>query len=187
MFKRALILALGLLAPVFVWASPSVEIETSYGKIILTLHHKKAPETVDNFLEYTRSGFYNGTIFHRVIPGFMIQGGGFTPDMAQKATRKPIKNEAGKSGLKNRRGSIAMARTSDPHSATAQFFINLVDNPSLDYSSSDGWGYAVFGEVTDGLEVIDRIAEVETGDQAGHGNVPRQPIIIKTIRILSEK
>jgi len=186
MLKRALILTIGLLVSAFVWASPSVEIETSHGKIVLVLHRENAPKTVANFLEYARDGFYNGTIFHRVIPGFMIQGGGFTPDMAQKATRNPVENEA-RSGLKNKRGSIAMARTNAPHSATAQFFINLVDNANLDYPSPDGWGYAVFGEVTEGLDVVDQIAAVETGNRAGHGDVPRQPVIIKIVRIISEE
>jgi cyclophilin family peptidyl-prolyl cis-trans isomerase len=164
----------------------TVRLETSAGNIILTLDRAKAPKTVENFLAYARAGFYNGTIFHRVIPGFMIQGGGFTPDMAQKATRDPIANEA-QNGLKNKRGSIAMARTSAPHSATAQFFINLVDNSNLDYPSFDGWGYAVFGQVTDGMTVVDKLAAVTTGNQGFHQNVPVEPIIIQSATILSDQ
>ncbi|MDR3351802.1 MAG: peptidyl-prolyl cis-trans isomerase [Zoogloeaceae bacterium] len=164
----------------------SVELETSQGKIVLELDAKKAPKTVENFLQYAREGFYNGTIFHRVIPGFMIQGGGFTPDMAEKPTRPPIENEA-KNRLKNQRGSIAMARLPDPHSASAQFFINLVDNRNLDFPSFDGWGYTVFGKVTEGMDVVDKIAKSATGRQGPHENVPREPIIIKSVSIISEE
>ncbi|MDR2636887.1 MAG: peptidyl-prolyl cis-trans isomerase [Zoogloeaceae bacterium] len=164
----------------------TVELQTSQGRIVLELNARKAPKSVENFLAYARSGFYNGVIFHRVIPGFMIQGGGFTPDMAQKTSRAPIENEA-KNGLKNKRGTIAMARTSDPHSASAQFFINLVDNDNLDYPSFDGWGYAVFGKVVEGMEVVDKIAAVDTGNVPPHQNVPKEPIIIQSTTILSEK
>ncbi|MDR2165713.1 MAG: peptidyl-prolyl cis-trans isomerase [Zoogloeaceae bacterium] len=183
--KRVLILAIGMLATACVWASPSVEIQTSMGRIVVSLDSEKAPKTVENFLTYVRAGFYGGTVFHRVIPGFMIQGGGFTPDMTQKATRASVENEA-RNGLRNRRGSVAMARTAHPHSATAQFFINLVDNASLDYPSPDGWGYAVFGEVAEGMDVVDRIAAVETGSKGGHRDVPGNPVIIKTVKVIPE-
>ncbi|MCL2022341.1 MAG: peptidylprolyl isomerase [Betaproteobacteria bacterium] len=168
------------------FAEPVVALETSQGQIVLELDSAKAPESVANFLEYVRSGFYNGTIFHRVIPGFMVQGGGFTPDMAQKATRSPIQNEAA-NGLKNLRGSIAMARTQDPHSATAQFFINVVDNANLDNPSFDGWGYAVFGKVTKGMEIVDKIVAVPTRNHGMHQNVPAEPIVIQSATIVSEK
>jgi peptidyl-prolyl cis-trans isomerase A (cyclophilin A) len=135
-----------------------IEMKTSLGKITLALDRAKAPKTVDNFVQYARDGFYDGTIFHRVIKNFMIQGGGYTPNMQKKQTREPIQNEA-KNGLKNRRGTIAMARLGDPHSATAQFFINHKDNPPLDYPSYDKWGYAVFGKVIEGISVVDAIAE----------------------------
>jgi len=166
-------------------AAPTVEFETSEGKITLELNADAAPKTTANFLDYVRSGFYDGTIFHRVIDGFMIQGGGFEPGMKQKPTRAPIPNEA-KNGLKNLVGTIAMARTQDPNSATAQFFINVVDNGSLDYPSPDGWGYAVFGKVTDGLETVMKIAKVRTTQKGYYGDVPAQDVIIRTARIVSE-
>jgi peptidyl-prolyl cis-trans isomerase A (cyclophilin A) len=189
MFYRLLFwvsLSFTLIVGARVFAEPSVALETSQGRIVLQLDSAKAPETVANFLEYVRSGFYKGTIFHRVIPGFMIQGGGFVPDMAQKATRSPIKNEAA-NGLKNLRGTIAMARTNNPHSATAQFFINVVDNANLDYPSFDGWGYAVFGKVTEGMAVVDKIVAVPTRNYGGHQDVPVAPILIKSVTILPEK
>ena len=167
-------------------AAPSVEMQTSLGKITLELNAAKAPKTVENFLNYARGGHYDGTIFHRVIDGFMIQGGGFGRDMSEKPTKAPIANEA-KNGLKNLRGSIAMARRSDPHSATAQFFINHRDNASLDYPSPDGWGYAVFGKVTKGMEVVDKIAKVKTGNRGIHQNVPAEPVVIESVKVLSEK
>lgn len=157
-------------------------IETSKGNIELELDADKAPLTVQNFVNYVNKGHYNGTIFHRVIPGFMIQGGGFTADMSQKATDTPIPCES-KNGLKNARGAIAMARTSNPHSATAQFFINVADNASLDYPSFDGWGYAVFGKVTRGLEVADAIVAVPTKSVGPHANVPAEPITINKVTI----
>ncbi|MET0066343.1 MAG: peptidylprolyl isomerase [Candidatus Thiodiazotropha sp.] len=157
--------------------------QTSQGDIHLSLDRDKAPVTVDNFVQYVRDGFYDGTIFHRVIKDFMIQGGGFTPDMEKKPTRDPIENEA-KNGLKNTRGSIAMARTSDPHSATAQFFINHKNNAFLDYPSRDGWGYAVFGEVTDGMDVVDRIAGQATGARNGMRDVPRETVSIDKVSIV---
>lgn len=138
---------------------PRVALETNHGTIVLELNPEKAPITVENFLDYVERGWYDGTVFHRVIDDFMIQGGGFTPDLQKKITRQPIENES-KNGLSNKRGTISMARTGDPHSATAQFFINLVDNDGLD-SSGSSWGYAVFGEIVEGLEVIDSIAKVE--------------------------
>jgi peptidyl-prolyl cis-trans isomerase A (cyclophilin A)/peptidyl-prolyl cis-trans isomerase B (cyclophilin B) len=159
-------------------------IETSMGTITLELDDAKAPETVANFVKYAKDGHYDGTIFHRVIDGFMIQGGGFTKDMNQKETRKPIRNEA-MNGLKNVRGTIAMARTMVVDSATSQFFINLVDNNFLDFQSPtpQGFGYAVFGKVTDGMSVVDAIAKVKTGFAGPHQNVPEVAIVIKKITI----
>ena len=160
-----------------------VEMKTSHGTILLSLEREKAPQTVDNFVQYVRDGFYNGTIFHRVIKGFMIQGGGYTPDMEKKATRPPIKNEA-QNKLSNLRGSIAMARTSAPHSATAQFFINHQDNTQLDFPSFDGWGYTVFGKVTEGMSVVDAIASLETGISKSMRDVPKQAVIIESMHIV---
>jgi cyclophilin family peptidyl-prolyl cis-trans isomerase len=161
---------------------PIVTLDTSLGKIKIQLKPDKAPITVDNFVKYVRAGHFDGTIFHRVIPRFMIQGGGFEPDMKQRTEtlRPPIKNEA-KNGLRNSRGTIAMARTNDPNSATAQFFINVVDNASLDFGMR-GAGYAVFGEVIEGMDVVDKIAAVSTGTKAGMGDVPQTPVLIKTAR-----
>lgn len=173
-----------LAAPAF--AAPTVEMTTSLGKIVVELNAEKAPKSVANFLQYARDGFYNGTIFHRVIPGFMIQGGGFDAKMHQKTTRAPIENEAA-NGLSNARGTIAMARTGFPHSATAQFFINHNDNRALDYPAHDGWGYAVFGKVKAGMDVVDRIAQVATTDFGPHQNVPQTPVIIQSVKILSDK
>jgi len=173
-----------LLATTLAAANPTVVLETSEGNISIELDEKAAPATTANFLEYVRSGFYDGTIFHRVIDGFMIQGGGFEAGMKQKDTRAPIKNEA-KNGLKNAVGTIAMARTSDPHSATAQFFINVADNTSLDYPSFDGWGYAVFGKVTDGLDTVMKIAKVRTAQKGYHGDVPVQDVVIRKARVIS--
>lgn len=154
------------------------------GTITVTLDAEKAPETVANFVEYAREGFYDGTIFHRIIDGFMIQGGGFTKEMNQKETRAPIRNEA-MNGLKNVRGTIAMARTMVVDSATSQFFINLVDNGFLDFTSPtpQGFGYAVFGAVTDGLDVVDAIAKVKTGFAGPHQNVPETPVVIRKVTI----
>lgn len=164
------------------WAQ-TVKIATSQGDIVLQLDAAKAPKSVANFLEYAKSGHYNGTIFHRVIDGFMIQGGGFTPDMAQKPTRAPIPLES-RNGLSNVRGTIAMARTNIPDSATSQFFINVKDNGFLDAARSpDGNGYAVFGKVTQGMDVVDKIRKVETGQRGMHGDVPVQPVIIKHVTI----
>ena len=165
-------------------AGPKVLLETSLGNITLELNEKDAPVSTRNFLAYVRDGFYKGTVFHRVIDGFMIQGGGFEPGMAQKTPGAPIQNEA-KNGLKNRAGSIAMARTQDPHSATAQFFINLVDNDNLDYPSFDGWGYAVFGEVIDGMDVVRQIGKSATAQKGFHGDVPVNDITIIDARVIS--
>ncbi len=159
-------------------------IETTMGTITLALDAGKAPLTVANFAQYAKDGHYDGTIFHRVIDGFMIQGGGFTRDMNQKPTREPIRNEA-MNGLKNKRGTIAMARTMVVDSATSQFFINLVDNDFLDFTSPtpQGFGYAVFGSVTDGMEVVDRIAKVKTGNAGPHQNVPEEAVVIKKVTV----
>jgi cyclophilin family peptidyl-prolyl cis-trans isomerase len=161
-----------------------VTMKTSYGTIQMELYPDKAPETVKNFLSYVESGFYNGTIFHRIIPNFMIQGGGFTVDMVEKSANKPIKNEAD-NGLKNDRGTIAMARTNDPHSATAQFFINTVDNTFLNYKASNvqGYGYAVFGKVIDGMDVVDKIAKVKTQNVKHFENVPEKPVLIAEVKV----
>jgi len=162
-----------------------VKLHTSLGAITLQLFDDKAPETVKNFKTYVQDGFYDGTIFHRVIPGFMAQGGGFTSDFEQKKTRPSIQNEAN-NGLKNHRGSVAMARTPDPHSATAQFFINYKDNDFLDYTSStpNGWGYAVFGEVIEGMDVVDQMAKIPTGKRGMFQDVPQQTIVIERAEIL---
>lgn len=167
--------------------NPKVQFDTSKGMIVLELNAELAPKTVANFLSYVDSGFYDGTIFHRVIPNFMIQGGGFDADMNQKPTNDPIPNEAN-NGLKNAKGSIAMARTSAPHSATAQFFINVVDNTNLDFTSEspNGWGYAVFGQVVEGLDVVLSIEEVGTGNRGMHQNVPLEPVIIEKAVKLSD-
>ena len=163
--------------------NPQLEMKTSQGTLVVELYREKAPKSVENFLQYANDGFFNGTIFHRVIADFMIQGGGFTPDMKQKSTRPPIENEAS-NGLKNESGTLAMARTSDPHSASAQFFINLKGNGFLDYPSRDGWGYTVFGKVVQGLDVVQKIARVPTGNSSQHQNVPTTPVIIESVRLL---
>jgi peptidyl-prolyl cis-trans isomerase B (cyclophilin B) len=164
-----------------------VELHTNKGKIVLTLNADKAPNTVANFLEYAKSGHFDGTIFHRVINGFMIQGGGFDEDMNQKPTKDPIDNEAA-NGLKNKAYTIAMARTNDPHSATAQFFINVSDNDFLDFKSpsGSGWGYAVFGEVTEGKEVVDAIKSVKTGSKGFHQDVPVEAVVIEKAVVVGE-
>ena len=163
---------------------PRVTFETSQGSFVLELDRGSSPETVENFLTYVRDGFYEGTIFHRVIAGFMIQGGGFTPELRQSQTRAPISNEADRGG-KNDRGSIAMARTSDPHSATAQFFINVADNDFLNHRgrTAQGWGYAAFGRVVEGMDTVDRIAAVETGSRGMFQDVPGETVVIRKTRI----
>jgi cyclophilin family peptidyl-prolyl cis-trans isomerase len=165
--------------------NPLVRMTTSLGVITLELDETAAPKTVENFLDYALEGYYDGTIFHRVIPKFMIQGGGMTPDMAQKPTKAPIKNEAA-NGLLNLRGSVAMARTSEVDSATSQFFINLVNNSFLDHKrkTPDGYGYAVFGWVTEGLEVLDAIAKVPTGRSGMHDDVPLTPVVIEKVELV---
>ncbi len=166
-------------------ANLQVELKTNMGRITLELYPDKAPQTVENFLQYVRDGFYNGTVFHRVIPNFMIQGGGFTTDFVQKKTRAPIRNEAA-NGLKNALGTVAMARTSDPHSATAQFFINIADNDFLNFTAptQQGYGYCVFGKVIRGMDVVDKIAGVATGNRPPHSDVPLQPVIIERASIV---
>ncbi|VAW51010.1 Peptidyl-prolyl cis-trans isomerase PpiB [hydrothermal vent metagenome] len=157
----------------------TVTLETSHGNIVIELNDEKAPATVKNFLSYVNDGFYDGTIFHRVIPNFMVQGGGFMPGMVQKKVEEPIQNEAD-NGLVNDRGTVAMARTNDPHSATAQFFINHNDNGFLNHTapSDAAWGYCVFGKVTDGMDAVDAIAAVSTSNDGGHGDVPTETVTI---------
>lgn len=156
-----------------------VKLQTNYGDITLALFADKAPKTVENFLSYVSDGFYDNTIFHRVIDGFMIQGGGFEPGMEQKAVKSPIQNEAN-NGVANNKGTVAMARTNDPHSATAQFFINASDNSFLNFrsESGDGWGYCVFAEVTEGLDVVDKIRTVKTGNAGYHQDVPVEDVVV---------
>lgn len=163
----------------------TVRMETNMGTIVLELDAEKAPVSVENFVEYAKSGHYDGTIFHRVIPGFMIQGGGFEPGMSQKDTRDPIKNEAD-NGLENDTGTIAMARTPDPDSATSQFFINVKDNDFLNYRSStpQGWGYAVFGKVVEGMDVVKKIEAVSTGRSGMHQDVPVEDVVIEKVAIV---
>lgn len=164
-------------------ANPQVLLETSKGNVTLELFRAKAPISVSNFLSYVNAGFYDGTVFHRVIPGFMIQGGGMTADLSEKPTQAPIQNEAN-NGLKNQRGTLAMARMGDPHSATSQFYINVADNDSLDQQGPEGWGYAVFGKVTSSMDVVDAIAAVPRGDRGMHQNVPADPVLIKRASVL---
>jgi len=162
-----------------------VKLTTSLGAIVIQLDNAKAPVSAANFAEYVKNGFYDGTIFHRVIPGFMAQGGGFDTSFNQKETKTPIKNEAD-NGLKNKRGTLAMARTNDPNSATAQFFINYKDNSFLDHTSPtpSGWGYAVFGEVVEGMDVVDAMAKEPTGNRGGHQDVPKTDIVIEKAEIV---
>ena len=164
-------------------ANPMVELKTSQGDIVVEVFADKAPKSADNFIQYVKDGFYNGTVFHRVIDGFMVQGGGFDADMKQKSTRAPIENEA-RNGLRNEVGTLAMARTADPHSASSQFFINLVANTALDYPSRDGWGYAVFGKVVKGLDVVETIAKLPTANRGFHQNVPVESVIVNSARVL---
>ena len=185
--RRLLFLAFALLSSFAAYAAnPQVEMKTSLGTLTIELYPDRAPKTVENFLQYARDGFFDGTVFHRVIPGFMIQGGGMSPELKEKPTRPPVPNEA-KNGLKNETGTIAMARTADPHSASAQFFINLQNNGFLDYPGRDGWGYAVFGKVVQGLDVVEKIARVPTGNSGFHQNVPTKPVLIEAARVLPEK
>jgi peptidyl-prolyl cis-trans isomerase B (cyclophilin B) len=164
-----------------------IKLNTNFGTITLELFADKAPATVENFINYVKDGFYDGTIFHRVINGFMIQGGGMEPGMKEKSTRAPIKNEAD-NGLSNETGTVAMARTNDPHSASAQFFINVSNNTFLDHRSPtpDGWGYAVFGKVVDGMDVVERIKAVETGNAGFHQDVPVEDVILESAEVVEE-
>ena len=166
---------------------PYVELETTMGNIVIELNQEKAPNTVANFLEYVKSGHYDGTIFHRVIDGFMIQGGGMDANMTEKSTNAPIQNEAD-NGLKNEVSTIAMARTSDPHSATAQFFINVKDNSFLNFSGKNpqGWGYAVFGKVIEGMDIVNKIKGVPTGKYGFHADVPTTPVVITHAKVIEK-
>lgn len=165
-------------------ANPIAAFKTNLGSFRVELYADKSPVTVKNFTDYIEAGFYNGTIFHRVIPGFMVQGGGMEPGLAEKDTRAPIKNEAD-NGVSNARGTIAMARTSDPHSATCQFFINVVDNKPLNHRAKDmsGWGYCAFGAVVEGMDVVDAIAAVKTGNRFPHQNVPKDDVVIESVTL----
>jgi cyclophilin family peptidyl-prolyl cis-trans isomerase len=176
-----------LLVPTAHAANPKVEFKTTLGPVVIELYPENAPKTVENFLQYVKDGFYEGTVFHRVIPGFMVQGGGFSANLQQKATRPAIRNEAG-NGLRNAAGTVAMARTRDPHSATAQFFINVAENDSLDFKSADenGYGYTVFGRVISGMETVQKMLQVPTGNAGPHQNVPRQPIVIERARLVED-
>lgn len=192
MFKRTLVAAAALISltafsPAFAASNTTTRVllTTSAGNIELSLDNEKAPVSVKNFVEYVNNGFYNGTTFHRVIPGFMVQGGGFSGEMNQKATNAPIKNEAD-NGLRNQRGTIAMARTADKDSATSQFFINVADNAFLDHGQRD-FGYAVFGKVVKGMDVVDKISQVPTKNVGPYQNVPTTPIVIQSASVLPEK
>ncbi|MGB5708867.1 MAG: peptidylprolyl isomerase [Arenicellales bacterium] len=164
-----------------------IKLTTSMGEITIEMYPNEAPATVQNFLNYVESGFFDGLIFHRVIEGFMIQGGGFAPDMQQKKSGEPIQNEAD-NGLKNETGTLAMARTGDPHSATAQFFINLENNDFLNHTGKNpqGWGYAVFGKVTEGLDVVDKIGSVSTYTAGAYSDVPVEPVIIENVQVIAQ-
>jgi cyclophilin family peptidyl-prolyl cis-trans isomerase len=165
-------------------ADPIVDVETNHGRFTITLDPAKAPKTVENFLRYVDAKHYDGTVFHRIIPSFMVQGGGFDEGLNKRSVQAPVQNEAD-NGLKNTRGTVAMARTSDPHSATAQFFVNVVDNAFLDHTSKDsqGWGYCVFGRVTEGMDVVDQIKSVKTGSMGPFAkDAPLQPVVIKSVR-----
>ena len=185
---RLFVFLLSLIAATTAYATnPKVELKTSMGAVVLELYPDNAPKTVENFMQYVKDGHYDGTIFHRVIPGFMIQGGGFGANMQEKKTRSAIRNEAG-NGLRNAVGTVAMARTADPHSATAQFFINVSENDFLDFKSPDekGYGYTVFARVTAGMDVVAKIVQVPTATVGPHQNVPRQPVVIERARLLPE-
>jgi cyclophilin family peptidyl-prolyl cis-trans isomerase len=186
-WKPLVVLSVAAGSPGALAADPQVDLKTNFGTIRLELYPAKAPKTVENFLQYVKDGHYNGVIFHRVIPGFMIQTGGMEKNMREKNTRDPIPNEA-KNGLKNELGTIAMARTNAPHSASAQFFINLKYNDFLDAANAqDGWGYAVFGKVVSGMDVVMKIAKVQTGNVGPHGDVPREAIVIEAATLVAAK
>jgi len=185
-WKPVVLLSMAASAPGALAADPMVDLKTNMGTIRLELYPAKAPKTVENFLQYVKDGHFSGTIFHRVIDNFMIQGGGFDKNMKQKPTRAPIENEA-KNGLKNDLGTIAMARTSAPHSASAQFFVNTKNNDFLNYPGQDGWGYTVFGKVVSGMDVVTKIGKVATGNSGGMGDVPREAVVIESATLVADK
>jgi cyclophilin family peptidyl-prolyl cis-trans isomerase len=185
-WKPLIVLSAAAASPGALAADPQVDLRTSLGTIRVELYPGKAPKSVENFLQYVKDGHYDGTIFHRVIPNFMVQGGGMTPDMAQKPTRGPVPIES-KNGLKNEAGWLAMARTSDPNSATSQFFINVSKNDFLNYPGQDGNGYTVFGKVIDGMDVVNKITAVPTGNKGMHQNVPQKPVLIESASLVGEK
>jgi len=185
-WKPLVVLSAAAGTPGALAADPQVDLKTNYGTIRIELYPAKAPKTVANYLQYVKDGHYDGTVFHRVIPDFMIQGGGFDKAMKQKEGRQPIENEA-KNGLKNDLGTIAMARTSQPHSASAQWFINIKNNDFLNYPGQDGWGYAVFGKVVSGMDVVMKIAKAPTGNAGMHQNVPREPVFIESATLVGDK
>ncbi|WP_203467179.1 peptidylprolyl isomerase [Dechloromonas sp. TW-R-39-2] len=190
MLKKVSALAAGLLVSAIAFAAPTVEMTTNLGKFTLELFPEKAPKTVEMFLYNAKHGFYEATVFHRVIDGFMIQGGGFNSSMEEKKTRTPALQNEATNGLTNDRGTVAMARTQDPHSARVQFFINLKDNDFLNHKTTGdprGWGYAVFGKVVQGMDVVDKIAKVPTGNAGYYQNVPTTPVTIQNVKIISEK
>jgi peptidyl-prolyl cis-trans isomerase A (cyclophilin A) len=184
--RSLFVLSAAVVAPGAMAADPQVDVKTSMGNIRIELYPAKAPKSVENFLQYVKDGHYNGTIFHRVIPGFMVQGGGMTADMAQKPTRPPVPIES-KNGLKNDVGWLAMARTNDPNSATSQFFINVNNNGFLNYPGQDGNGYTVFGKVVDGMDVVNKIVAVPTGNKGMHQNVPQKPVVIESMTVVGAK
>ena len=190
MFKKVSALAAGLLASLAVWAAPTVEMTTNMGKFTMELIPEKAPKTVEMFLYNAKHGFYESTIFHRVIDGFMIQGGGFSRAMEEKKVLTPELQNESTNGLANDRGTVAMARTQNPHSARVQFFVNLKNNDFLNHKTTAdprGWGYTVFGKVTQGMDVVDKIAKVPTGNAGYYENVPTTPVVIQNVKIISEK
>ncbi len=190
MFRKISVLLSCLLIPLAALAAPTVEVTTNLGKMTFELNPERAPKTVEMFLYNAKHGFYEGTIFHRVINNFMIQGGGFKSSMEEKSTRTPALQDEATNGLTNDRGTLAMARTQDPHSARVQFFVNLKDNDFLNHRTSAdprGWGYAVFGKVTQGMDVVDKIARVQTANQGYYENVPVTPVVIQSVKIISEK
>ena len=185
LWKPLVVLSAAAASPGAFSADPQVDLRTNMGTVRIELYPEKAPKSVENFLKYVRDGHYDGTVFHRVIPGFMVQGGGFTLDMKQKPTRPPVPIES-KNGLKNEVGTVAMARTSDPNSATSQFFINVNNNTFLNYPGQDGNGYTVFGKVVDGMDVVNKITAVPTGNKGGHQNVPNQPVVIESAKVVEK-
>ena len=190
MLKKLTALSAGLMVSLATWATPSVEITTSLGAFTLELYPEKAPRTVELFLYNPKHGFYESTIFHRVIDGFMIQGGGFNQSMTEKKVLTPALKSEATNGLTNDRGTVAMARTSDPHSAKVQFFVNLKDNSFLNHRTTNdpqGWGYTVFGKVSKGMDVVDKIAKTPTGNAGYYENVPTTPVIIQNVKIISDK